>query len=182
MQVGVLAVEIQAKRLEKAMQALSSVCQNPLNWGFCFIRAFFFHWSSMALNNFHPKQGHYLICDFERGFVPPEIVKPRPVIVISKTDSHGPQRNLCTVVAVSTTPPNTVMPWHHRLSFNPNPSQSDMTAWVKCDMIYTVSYARLDKPHTKSNRDGRIYHSIRIPTDDLQAILDCVMRYISRGR
>ncbi len=168
--------------MKRRCKLFQASVRTPLTGGFALLELYFFHWLSMALNNFHPKQGHYLTCDFERGFVAPEILKVRPVIVISKTDSHGNHRRLCTVVAVSTTPPNPVMPWHHRLSFNPHPTPSEMPAWVKCDMIYTVSYARLDKPHTKSNRDGRIYHSIRIPTDDLQSILDCVMRYISRGR
>lgn len=134
----------------------------------------------MPLNNFHPKQGHYLICDFERGFVPPEIVKRRPVIVISKTDSHGPHRNLCTVVVVSTTPPTQVLSWHHQLSYNPNPNQLNKPVWVKCDMIYTVSYERLDKPHKKGNNGKRVYENIKIPNEDLDAILVGVSSYLNR--
>lgn len=137
----------------------------------------------MALiKNFHPKQGHYLICDFQRGFVPPEIVKVRPVIVISKTDSHGPHRELCTVAVISTTAPKKVMPWHHQLSFNPNPADSTTPAWVKCDMIYTVSYSRLTKPHKKTRQGGREYLSIKIPASDMTAILDGVFSYLSRTR
>ena len=36
----------------------------------------------MALN-FHPEPGMVLICDFTTGFRVPEIVKRRPVVVIS---------------------------------------------------------------------------------------------------
>jgi uncharacterized protein YifN (PemK superfamily) len=136
----------------------------------------------MALNHFYPKQGYYLICDFERGFVPPEIVKPRPVIVVSKTESHGPHRRLCTVVALSTTPPNPELPWHYRLKRNPNPNREADPVWVKGDMIYTVSFARLDKPHVKTHRQGRIYQSIRIAKDELEVILRGLANYLGMAK
>lgn len=136
----------------------------------------------MALNHFYPKQGHYLICDFERGFVPPEIVKPRPVIVVSKTETHGPHRRLCTVVALSTTPPSPELAWHYRLKQNPNPGNAKTPVWVKGDMIYTVSFNRLDKPHTKSHRKGRIYQNIRIEKDELDVILNGLAIYFGISR
>ncbi len=136
----------------------------------------------MALHNFHPKQGHYLICNFDHGFVPPEIVKPRPVIVISKSDSHGPHKNLCTVVALSTTPPHPRLPWHWKLSFNPNPNRSDTPVCVKGDMIYTVSYYRLDKPHIRTHRLGRTYQNIRIPKSEIEAILNGIANYFGMNK
>lgn len=146
----------------------------PLSGGFAFLG------TCLALHHFHPKQGHYLICNFDHGFVPPEMVKPRPVIVISKSDSHGPSKNLCTVVALSTTPPQPKLPWHWRLSFNPNPNpnDSDTPVWVKGDMIYTVSYARLDRPHIKTQRLGRIYQNIRMPKEEIDAILSGIAYYL----
>jgi uncharacterized protein YifN (PemK superfamily) len=136
----------------------------------------------LALHNFHPKQGHYLICNFDYGFVLPEIVKPRPVIVISKTDSHGPHKNLCTVVALSTTPPHPKLPWHWMLSFNPNPNRSDTPVWVKGDMIYTVSYYRLDRPHIKTHRLGRTYQNIRIAKPEIEGILNGIAHYFGLGK
>ncbi|QQG36900.1 MAG: type II toxin-antitoxin system PemK/MazF family toxin [Micavibrio aeruginosavorus] len=44
----------------------------------------------------HPNKGSILLCDFNHGFVAPEMVKRRPVIVISPK-IHG-RVGLCTVV------------------------------------------------------------------------------------
>ncbi len=56
---------------------------------------------------FSPRPGEIVICDFSTGFRPPEMVKVRPVVVIS------PRRRtsqLVTVVPLSTTPPDPVEP------------------------------------------------------------------------
>lgn len=50
---------------------------------------------------YHPKQGDVLLCDFTRGFVAPEMLKIRKVVVISPTATHS--RKLCTVVPISST-------------------------------------------------------------------------------
>ena len=56
---------------------------------------------------FHPKPGTLLICDFDRGFKAPEMVKKRPVVVISpRRRKSTPQ--LCTVVPLSSSAPNPV--------------------------------------------------------------------------
>jgi len=57
----------------------------------------------MAINE-HPVSGTILMCNFAPGFQQPEMVKRRPVIVISPKISRRP--NLCTVVALSTTAPS----------------------------------------------------------------------------
>ncbi len=97
----------------------------------------------MALT-FHPAARTILICNFNTGFKPPEMVKRRPVIVVSprlrKRDS------LCSVVPLSTTEPLHVMPYHCELNFTdplPVPWNSQ-TMWVKADMIATVSFERLN--------------------------------------
>ncbi|WP_350029107.1 type II toxin-antitoxin system PemK/MazF family toxin, partial [Caballeronia sp. GAFFF1] len=60
-----------------------------------------------------------LMCDFSRGFVPPEMVKKRAVVVISRSETHG--RRLCTVVPLSTTAPAPALAWHVLLTQNPLP-------------------------------------------------------------
>ncbi len=56
---------------------------------------------------FHPKPDTLLICDFDRGFKAPEMVKKRPVVVISpRRRKSTPQ--LCTVVPLSSSAPNPV--------------------------------------------------------------------------
>lgn len=130
----------------------------------------------MPLSKFTPKTGALLICDFERGFVPPEMVKRRPVVVISGADSHW--RRLCTVIPLSTTEPDPVQRWHYELSRCPLPDASEFTrVWAKCDMITTVSFDRLDKPYRKT-RTSRDYMTIRLPEEDIQGIRAALLRYL----
>lgn len=92
---------------------------------------------------FYPDHGAILMCDFNSGFSPPEVVKRRPVVVIS------PRRNnfqVCTVIPLSTTAPNPIENHHHRLdpASLPRVLRRKVT-WAKCDMIMTVSLSRLDR-------------------------------------
>jgi len=119
------------------------------------------------------KTGHVLICDFERGFVRPEMVKTRPVVVISKTKTHG--RGLCTVVPLSTTPPSPVEPWHFALQHYPLPCEDQV--WAKCDMIYTVSFARLRWPHVKA-MGARQYSKPRLGDSDMDGVFAGVRAYL----
>lgn len=125
----------------------------------------------------HPKPADVLICDFDRGgFVPPEMVKRRPVIVISRADTHG--RGLCTVVPLSTTAPFPVHPWHY-----PMPHlalrgwQAKAMIWAKADMLCTVAFDRLDRPHFKT-RHGRTYQSIKVSDLDMATIRAGIRAYL----
>lgn len=100
------------------------------------------------------------------------MVKRRPVVVISPADTHA--RHLCTVVPLSTTEPTIEREWHVLLEGNPLPETWSFTqVWAKCDMLYTVAFQRLDKPHQK-DRAGRQYFSPRTTEKDLSRILDGV--------
>lgn len=124
----------------------------------------------------YPKTGQVLMCDFSRGFVEPEMVKKRAVVVISRTVTHG--RRLCTVVPLSTTAPNPIEAWHVRLARDPLPNANQsVVVWAKCDMLYTVSFDRLDRPHVKET-GGRVYHSIYLGATDLAAVFDGVREYL----
>ena len=70
--------------------------------------------AAMAIT-FHPNPGTVLICDFN-GLIIPEMVKTRPVVVISPRLRH--RTGLCTIIPLSTTPPDPKMPWHWTLSLN----------------------------------------------------------------
>ncbi|TCP10894.1 uncharacterized protein YifN (PemK superfamily) [Crenobacter luteus] len=126
---------------------------------------------------FYPKRGHVLLCDFSRGFVAPEMLKRRPVVVISPSATHG--RKLCTVIPLSTTAPDPVMPWHYPLQRNPNPLETQpVQVWAKCDMLYTVAFERLDKFHRKT-RNGREYLSPSMSAEDFAGVLTGVRAYLS---
>ncbi|OGP34472.1 MAG: hypothetical protein A2X88_00605 [Deltaproteobacteria bacterium GWC2_65_14] len=104
----------------------------------------------MALT-FHPDAGTLLVCDFS-GFKAPEMVKTRPVIVIS-----GRRRRveLVTIVPLSTTAPNPVEDHHHRMDPRSLPGHyADRPTWAKCDMMATVATCRLDRIKIKGT-DGK---------------------------
>lgn len=94
----------------------------------------------MALK-IHPKAGMVLHCDF-RGYILPEIVKRRPVVIVSPNHLNRP--GLFTVVPLSTTAPSPVCPYHYRLKGNPIPGEAAVV-WAKCDLVASVCLERLDR-------------------------------------
>ena len=95
--------------------------------------------------SYHPAIGAILMCDFDTGFRPPEMVKRRPVVIISPRLRQ--RENLVTVVPLSTTPPNHKMDYHIEFTLaNPLPSPfNNPSMWAKCDMLATVGLTRLDR-------------------------------------
>lgn len=128
------------------------------------------------------KTGELIICNFDTGFVPPEMVKTRPALVISKSSTHW--RGLCTVVPMSTTPPEKVEPWHvlvknplhRRLPPNQRFAQQE-TMWAKCDMLTTVSFARISRPYDRQSGNRR-YVPVRLSHADLDAVFVGVRAYL----
>lgn len=104
--------------------------------------------------HFHPLPGTILICDF-KGFITPEMVKRRPVVVVSPRFRE--RDNLCTVIPLSTTAPKKVMDYHFQLTIDPPlPSPiSDPNPWVKGDMLTTVSFKRLKVPFDGKDDEGK---------------------------
>ena len=128
---------------------------------------------------FHPKPGTILLCDFSTGFMLPEMVKKRPVLVVSPMLSGRPF--LCTVVCLSTTTPNPQLPFHMKIRL-PEPlprNWSNENVWVKGDMIYSVSFKRLDFAFTGKDRTGkRIHYNMPIPDEILKEVRKRVVRGI----
>ena len=112
----------------------------------------------MALQ-FHPNPGTFLVCDFQ-GFRAPEMVKKRPVLVLSPRFRR--RYRLVTVVPLSTTPPEPVEPYHVLLKLHAplHPDKwPEREIWVKCDMIYAVSFARLDPIRLRRDQFGKWHYS-----------------------
>src|SRR3546814_2783938 len=111
------------------------------------------------------------LCDFDAGFKQPEIVKRRPVVVISP--KIAVRAGLCTVVALSTTHPRPQMPYHCQVTIDPPlpPPWDDIPRWVKGDMIYAVGFHRLDLPrYGKDQYGNRVYRMTPIPVEDLRRV------------
>jgi len=90
---------------------------------------------------FQPRPRAVVMCDFS-GFVVPEMVKIRPVVVLARNKEN---HRLVTVVPLSTTEPQRLTVHHHELSDNPLPDKPHTSCWAKCDMVNTVSVDRLDR-------------------------------------
>lgn len=126
--------------------------------------------------NFYPKIGTIAVCDYNTGFQPPEMVKRRPVIIVSPRLRS--RSRLCTVVPLSTTPPKPLMPYHYRLMMGtplPEPYHS-VAHWVKADMIATISFDRLSLPFKGKDANGRKIHENRtIKESELVEIRKCIL-------
>lgn len=124
---------------------------------------------------FHPEPGTLLACDFA-GFREPEMVKRRPVIVLSPRFKN--RTGLCTVAPLSTTPPRPVAAYHYRLHTSPRlpaPYDSDHH-WVKADMLYTVSFDRLFLLLIGKDAQGvRQYDTRVIEKAELRSIQACAL-------
>jgi mRNA interferase MazF len=110
----------------------------------------------MALNHL-VGPGTLLRCDYSRGgFQSPEMVKARPVVVISPRLPH--RDGLCTVVPRSTSEPEHPVPYVVRLEVAskglPVPYDAPVV-WAKCDMLSTVAFARLDLFRTGRDFQGK---------------------------
>lgn len=117
---------------------------------------------------YQPRPGNVVICDYQ-GFVVPEMVKVRPVVVLARNRRN---RRLVTVVPLSTTEPALLEDHHHALARNPLPGRERISCWVKCDMVTTVSLGRLDR-----YKVGRGQYAVpMLPTVDFEAIRRAVAK------
>ena len=118
-----------------------------------------------------------MLCDYSMGgFVPPEMVKRRPAIVLA---GALPRRGkLLSVVPLSGTEADPRNLYQCRLELDkplPEPFAA-MVWWVKADMIATVGFDRLDLFRTARDQYGkRKYLSdLRVSAAQLDAIKQAV--------
>ena len=138
----------------------------------------------MALK-FHPELGTILMCDFGTGFKAPEMVKKRPVIVVSPKLKR--RSGLCTVIAISTAHPNPVEDCHYKLPSTCLPETKffrDKESWVKGDMIYRVSFERLDLIRLdKDPQTGkRQYFKQGLSDEQMKEVFSCLLHSVTLGR
>lgn len=113
---------------------------------------------------FHPRPGSVLICDFDTGFRKPEMVKRRPVVVVSPRRRIGPE--VCLVVPFSTQAPAVAQPFHYEIRVGAYPFfQANGSVWAKADMLTCVALSRLDRLYY-----GGQYQEGHLSTGDLDGI------------
>jgi len=116
------------------------------------------------------------MCDFNQGFREPEMVKHRPVVVISPRIVARPK--LCTVVALSTTAPDPVMQYHCQVDFDPPlPHWMDSKGiWIKGDMVQAVGFHRLDFIKFGKGQTGkREYYYSTLSPENLKKVRSAVL-------
>jgi mRNA interferase MazF len=118
---------------------------------------------------FHPRAGQVFVCDFA-GFKAPEMIKPRPVVVVSP---RLPYRDgIVAIVPISLTAPRHQLPFCFRLSRNYHPGESpDLPCWAKADMVMNIGSYRLSA--FKIGR--RKYEYPTLTPDDLAGVRHAVL-------
>lgn len=117
-----------------------------------------------------------MTCDFVeakkgslRGFVVPEMIKRRPVIVLA-----APVYGRCLVACLSTTEPRPIRAWHYEITWSPplpEPYGRDVVCWAAGDQLYTVSYGRLGLFFTgKDERGKRIYDKRYLSPEQMEGV------------
>ncbi len=128
--------------------------------------------------------GTILLCNYALGgFREPEMVKKRPALVISP---RLPCRDgLCTVVPLSGTAPLREVRYVVRLALDaplPEPFEQRIW-WVKCDMIATVAFERLDLFRTGRDQEGkRKYLHPVLPQCDMDRVMCGVLTALGLDR
>jgi mRNA interferase MazF len=117
------------------------------------------------------------MCEFPLCFEPPEMVKERPVIVISPRIKG--RETMAALIPLSTTAPDEALAFHCKIParYLPAPLQSKVEfCWAKCDMLYTLSFSRLHlvrgkrDPRTKQ----RTYHTGGLDLAHIQLVRRCM--------
>lgn len=122
---------------------------------------------------FQPKRGQVLMCDFTFLEVP-EMVKRRPVVIVSPRLARDPR--LVTIVPLSTMQSD--LPYHPLLDPDSLPPPlKQKPAWAKCDMLYTLSTARLDRVRGKQRKGNpaQWYGKWSVTEKDMRRIHDGVL-------
>ena len=99
------------------------------------------------------------MCDFS-GFREPEMVKPRPVIVISPRLPH--RSDIVAIVPISLTEPRHTLPFCFRLSKNYHPDESDdLPCWAKADMLLNLGLYRMSWDSRSAAESGNFRFSLQ---------------------
>lgn len=132
---------------------------------------------------FHPNPGLIVMCDYGEEPVEPEMVKTRPVVVVSPKLKN--RTGLAAVVPLSTTEPHRVEDYHCTVHLDPPlpPPFDSPDMWVKADMIATVGFQRLDRIRTGRDQYGkRKFITRSVSADELKAINRAVLCGLGFGR
>jgi len=131
---------------------------------------------------YKPDIGCIVMCNFDKAFKKPEMVKPRPAIIIAPPAAARP--NLCIIVPLSTNKPQKIMPYHLEINLPfvlPTPFNK-AKAWIKANMIYVAGFHRLSLFRTGKIINGkRQYFTKAIDKFTLQNIRKAILHGLGMG-
>lgn len=132
----------------------------------------------------HPLQGSLVTVDYSAGgFKEPEMVKRRLSVVLSPKIVARP--HLCTVVPLSLSPPDKVMPYHKQLivPFELPREWGNQERWIKGDMVNAVGFHRVDLLRLGKDRTGkRIYQMAALPEELMKMVRQCVLHGLGMSK
>lgn len=117
--------------------------------------------------SYHPNRGEILLCNYPKDMRKPEMIKRRPVLVVSPKLKR--RSGLVTIVPLSSSRPKYMMEYHYELNLAyPLPAPWDSNPfWAICDHPMTVSFDRLDLIRLQKDQYGkrRYYRKTIDPVD-----------------
>jgi mRNA interferase MazF len=131
---------------------------------------------------YYPRIGEVLLCNYNTGFIVPEMVKLRPIVIVSPRLRR--REGLVALVPLSTSEPDVVMDYHAELILAhplPPPFNSS-TMWAKCDMTSTLALCRLDR-FKEAKRDGqqRQYRTGQLSTEQIVVVRKGILHGLGLG-
>lgn len=129
---------------------------------------------------YHPPQGTVVLVNFDQAFKEPEMVKPRLAVVL--TQPMKARAGLCTVVPLSTSAPDRVMPYHAEIEipFELPAYWGQMKRWVKGDMVYAAGFHRVSLLSLGKDKTGkRIYQQKTLPPEMFRQVQCCILHGLS---
>lgn len=132
---------------------------------------------------YYPPPGEIVLCNYGTGFIAPEMVKLRPVVVVSPRLRR--RADLVAVVPLSTTPPKPMEQHHCSVTLAvalPSPFDAP-EMWAKCDMVATVALSRLDRfrDGREAGEGKRRFRTGRVDDDQLREIRSAILHGLGLG-
>lgn len=124
----------------------------------------------------HPPQGSIVTVNYMDGFKQPEMTKLRLAVVLTPKIQARP--NLCTVVPLSLSEPNPVMPYHKpiRIPFQLPARWGNAERWIKGDMVNAVGFHRVDLLRLGKDANGkRVYQTEPLPHELFKVVRKCTL-------
>lgn len=124
----------------------------------------------------YPPQGSIVTVNFNEGFKIPEMTKKRLAIVLSP--HIRVRKNLITIVPLSLTPPDPIMPFHKLIDipFDLPHEWEKKSCWVKGGMVNAVGFHRVDLLRLGKDKNGkRIYQQAVLPPHLFKDVQRCVL-------